>query len=97
MPAEAIAGAAGNEAKRGVVVHEGLCDLIHRAIAADGHDQAAAVVKGAAGEFGGVERALGNDEIRLELVLGDKGMAAREQGRIVLVATGTGIENEPGL
>lgn len=62
VTAEAVAGAAGDEAERGGRADERGGDFVHRAIAADGDHDLAAVGEGFGGEGAGVASVLGEAE-----------------------------------
>ena len=59
MTTEAVAGTAGHEAEDRRRVDEARCDFVHRAVAADRHDQVAALGERASGELAGVTRSFG--------------------------------------
>ena len=97
VAAEAVAGAAGNEAEHGVGLDEGLGHLVHRAVAPDGHDEVAAGVEGAPGQLGAVARPFGVGQGLAGEMAGEEGPRPLEHDGIPPVAAGVGIKDETGL
>lgn len=89
VAAEAVTGAARNEAEgRGRAGEDG-GDFVEGAVAADGDDESKALVEGARGEFGGVTRSLGQADAGI--VRGGESTHGVDHA---MSATGEGIENE---
>ena len=89
MPAEAVARAAGHEPKGGGRADQLAGNFIERAVATDGDDERGAAGERGAGEGGGVERRLGQDEFGVDR--GGKRAHCRQDARD---ATGEGIDDE---
>ena len=69
-------------------------DLVHRAIAADGHNTAAVLIQRASGQFGGVTGAGGEDDVGVEPFSRDEGPDGGNEPGIPTVLPGAGIEDE---
>ncbi len=95
MPAEAVAGAAGNQAKNRRRIDQSGGHFIHGAVATDRHDQFASVVDGMPGKFSGMTRPLGSHDRAVEAVAADEVHSPVPQVRIFPIGAGKGIEDEP--
>lgn len=92
VAAEAVAGAARQEPEGGAGAGQDARDLVHRAIAADGHDEFATLGEGPGGEFAGVGGSLGEyDRGTMRRSEGTHGADGPERG------TGAGVDDEAGL
>jgi len=83
---EPVARAAGNERERGRGADERLCDLVHRAVAADRDHPGAVVVDRGERQLGGMTRRLGGNEVGVEPVPCDEGVNRRHQARVAAIA-----------
>src|SRR5687767_3670815 len=92
MAPEAVTGTARDEPQCATAVDERRGDLVHRSVAADGHDELAAVIERASCELGRVARTL-REMNRGVLLCGES--ADRRQS--VGGAAGAGIDDEAGF
>jgi tRNA dimethylallyltransferase len=95
VPAQTVARAAGNKAEIGRGADQRGGHLIHGAVATDGDDQLAALRHGLPGQFGGLPRPFRGDNGAVKPVPGDEIDGAVVEIRVLPIASGVRIEDEP--